>query len=253
MKVAMMQPTFLPWQGYFELLDSCDTFIFLDDFQFSLQSFQQRNLLFVNKGQKDWCTVPVLKDGSFLRPLNKTAINNSTPWKEKLWRGVSYNYIKADFFHEIEPFVQEWFFSKADNLADLNIGFIKLACKLMNIHPNFFYSSQIPSQSKRSGLVLDLLRATQATHYLCAHGAFSYMFEDKVFPVEGIEVLFQNYNCLPYKQAGTDVSFVPNLSVLDALFNIGPKATLDLIRKGKSLWDSWEDMLGLTVNREGRT
>jgi len=243
----MMQPTFLPWQGYFELLDSCDRFIFLDNFQFSLQSYHQRNQLFVNKGQQGWYSVPVFKEGSFLQPLNQTVINNSTIWKEKFWRGITYNYLKADFFHEIAPQVQAWFFSKADNLADLNIGFIKLACKLIDIHPNFFYSSQIPSQSKRSGLVLDLLKVTQATHYLCARGAFSYMVEDRVFPVEGIEVFFQNYNSLSYKQIGASSSFIPNLSVLDALFNIGPKATLDLIRKGKSRWSSWDEMLNLTV------
>lgn len=247
----MMQPAFLPWQGYFELLDSCDTFIFLNDFQFSLQSYQQRNLLFVNKGQAGWCTVPVFKDESFLRPLNKTAINNSTPWKEKLWRRITYNYAKADFFHEIGSHVQPWLFSKTDNLSDLNIGFIKLACKLMNICPNFLYSSDMPLQGKRSSLVLELLRITQATHYLCARGAFSYMLEDKVFPVDEVEVLFQNYNLFPYKQKGIKDCFIPNLSVLDVLFNIGPEAALALIRKGKSQWDSWENMLCLAAAKEG--
>ena len=250
MKVAMMQPAFLPWQGYFELLDSCDTFIFLDHFQFSLQGPQQRNRLMVNIGQADWVTVPVLKEGSFLQPINKTVINNAAPWREKLWRTIDYNYAKAGFFPEIGPQVQAWLFSKADNLADLNIGFIKLACRLMNICPNLLYSSKMSSQGKRSSLVLELLKAAQATHYLCARGAFGYMLEDKVFPVEDVEVLFQNYNALAYKQVGAKGSFIPNLSVLDALFNIGPEATLDLIRKGKSHWNSWEDMLRLTATKE---
>jgi len=64
-------------------------------------------------------------------------------------------------------------------------------------------------------------------------------------------VLFQNYNVLAYKQVGAKGSFIPNLSVLDALFNIGPEATLDLIHKGKSHWNSWEDMLRLTSAKEG--
>jgi hypothetical protein len=243
MKVAMMQPTFLPWQGYFELLNSCETFIFLDDFQFSLQSYQQRNRLFVNRGQADWCTVPVLKEGSFLQPLNQTVINNAIPWRDKLWRRITNNYTKADHFAEISPCVEEWLFLKTENLSDLNIGFIKLACQLMDIRPKFLYSSNMHAEGERSKLVLDLLKLTQATQYLSARGAFGYMHEDKVFPVGNIEVQFQNYNSLPYKQIGADGSFVPHLSVLDALFNLGPASTVDLIRKSKSRWDSWADMV----------
>ena len=67
MKVAMMQPTFLPWQGYFELIYQADCFIFLDDFQFSVQSYHQRNRLFVNRDQVGWYTVPVKKSNAFLR------------------------------------------------------------------------------------------------------------------------------------------------------------------------------------------
>jgi hypothetical protein len=244
MKVAMMQPTFLPWQGYFELLDSCDTFIFEDDFQFSTHSYQQRNRFFVKKLQPDWdwATVPVIK-GSSLQPLNKTLVNYSLPWREKLWRKIENSYLKTDYFSEIGPQVRSWLFLTTENLAELNIGFIKLACQMMDIHPKFLYSSQMPLQSKRSQLVLDLLRKSGATQYLCARGAFGYMYEDKKFPVEDIEVVFQNYNILPYKQIGAGDLFIPNLSILDALFNIGPTSTLALIRKGKSQWCAWSDMV----------
>ena len=238
----MMQPTLLPWQGYFELIAACDTFMFLDDFQFSLQSYQQRNRLFVNKGQAGWHTVPVLKAGSYLQPLNQTVINNTIPWREKFWRRITNNYSKADYFTELGPQVESWLFLRTENLAELNIGFIKLACHLMDIHPKFLYSSDVPKQGKRSQLILEFLRKTGATKYFCARGSFDYMFKDKIFPVDDVELQFQDYNPLPYKQVGTDGVFVPSLSILDALFNIGPKATLDLIREGKSRWVSWSEM-----------
>ena len=72
MNVAMMQPTFLPWQGFFSLVYQSDAFIFLNDFQFSFQSFHQRNRLFVNQNQVEWYTAVVDKKTSFLRPLNET-------------------------------------------------------------------------------------------------------------------------------------------------------------------------------------
>jgi hypothetical protein len=243
MNVAMMQPAFMPWQGFFELIYHSDIFILLDDFQFSVQSRHQRNRLFVNKGQVDWYSVPILKSESFKSPLNQTIINESTTWREKMWKRIQQNYSKTPYYPQIAPLVEKWLLEKSKSLAAQNIAFTKIVCDLLELKREFRLSSQHPSEQPRSQRVLELLHWCQAKRYYCARGSFAYMLEDAVFPVDDIEVLFQDFQPKAYNQRGAVDSFVPNLSVLDALFNVGPEQTAELIRNGTPQWLTWEDMV----------
>jgi hypothetical protein len=240
MNLAMMQPAFMPWQGFFELIYKSEIFIFLDDFQFSSQSFQHRNRFFVNNGQVGWYTVPVLK--SFKKPLSQTSIKETIPWREKMWRRIQQNYSKAKYFEEISPSIMTWLFSKVSSLSDLNIGFIKMVCGLLGYDRDFKLSSQLPSDSNRSERVIELLKWSNASRYYCAHGSFGYMQEDGVFPMNSIEILFQNFKPKNYPQVGSPGDFIQNLSVVDALLNIGPGKTAELIGFGTGTWLTWDEM-----------
>jgi hypothetical protein len=251
MNVGMMQPTFLPWQGFFELISRSDRFVFLDDFQFSVQSYHQRNRLFVNKGQVDWYSVPVLKSKSFKHPLNKTRINDAASWRKKTWKRIQQNYSKASFFRDIAPVIEGWLFSKVVSLAEQNMMFIKMVCEMIGIKTEFFMSHDIPSNKERSNRVVELLRWCEADVYYCANGSFGYMADDRVFPVESIKVLFQSFEPKPYRQVGSPNEFVPYMSVLDALMNVGSEETGSLIQGGTSQWMSWEEMTSSsTTQRE---
>jgi hypothetical protein len=243
MKIAMMQPTFLPWQGFFELVCKSDIFIILDDFQFSVQSYHQRNRLFVNKGQVDWYTVPVQKSVSFGRALKDVAINDKLPWRIKTWKRIQQNYSKTSYFGEIAPSIEKWLLNSYQSIAEQNIAFIKLICDILKIHTEIRLSSQYKTSAHRSHKVLELLRWCNATQYFCAKGSFEYMKEDAVFPVDDIEILFQNFTPKPYTQIGAIDEFVPFLSVLDSLLNIGHDQTLELINKGTAKWVTWTDMM----------
>lgn len=242
MNVAMMQPGFMPWQGLFELICSSDIFIFLDDFQFSVQSYDQRNKMFINKGKVGWYTVPVKKSISFKAPLNETSINETSPWREKMWKRIVSNYSKAPFFDDVAPPVEKWLFTREESLAGQNIAFIMLACGMLGLKREFRYSSGYPMRSRRSQRVLELLKACGAKRYLCAKGSFDYMLEDGVFPVSGIEVLFQDFKPKPYKQICASGDFTPFLSITDALMNIGGEATAKLVKSGTERWLSWKEM-----------
>lgn len=250
MNVAMMQPAFMPWQGLFELISKADIFIFLDDFQFSVQSYHQRNRFFVNKGQVDWYTVPVLKSISFGLPLNEARINEQAPWRQKAWKRIQQNYSKAPFFADLSPYVQKWMLTPADSLAEQNIAFIKLVCDLMGFQKDFRLSSQYPTEAKSSMRVLELLRWCEASHYYCAKGSFGYMREEGVFPVDDIEITFQDFVPQDYRQVGSPTLFVPYLSVLDALLNVGPQATAELVRNGTKKWLTWDEMITLHNEHE---
>ena len=251
MNVGMMQPTFLPWLGYFELIDKSDTFIFLDDFQFSVQSYHQRNRLFVNRGQVDWYTVPVKKSSSFRMPLNNVQMNEDIPWRMKSWKRIQQNYGKARYFKAYEAAIEQWLSSSYSHLAEQNITFIKMICEIIGIRKIFLKSSESASQKQRSERVLGLLKWANAHRYFCARGSFDYMLQDQAFPASDIEVLFQNFVPRAYPQVGSPDNYVPYLCILDALFNIGPDDTVALIKEGTKEWSTWEMMVSKKAEEAG--
>jgi len=246
-RVAIMQPTFLPWQGYFELIYQADRFVFADDAQFSHQSFHQRNRMFVNvkQGKVAWLSVPIQRE-SFRMPLNQARIAEAEPWRQKMWRQIEDNYARTPFFRPVAPAVKEWLLTPAESLAAQNIAFIRLACDLMGICREFRLTSTRSSGLSRSARAVDILRWCEADVYLSPRGSFGYMKSDGSFPVDGITALFQDFQPRPYTQTGFSGEFVPHLSVLDALFNEGPEVTLQLIRNGTPKWLAWDEMMTLS-------
>jgi hypothetical protein len=243
MKVGMMQPSFMPWQGFFELIVMSDIFIFLDDFQFSVQSYHQRNRLFVNKEQVDWYTAPVRKSLSFKAPLNQTRINEEVPWREKTWKRIQQNYAKAPYFSSVGPLFEQWIRVREPSLAAQNISFIRLVCRLLDIKREFRLSSEFAISTRSSQRVLDLLEQCEADTYYCARGSFRYMYEEGIFPVAHIDVLFQDFEPCAYTQIGSPRQFVPFLSIADALFNVGPGPTAEMVKGGTRTWQSWNEMV----------
>ena len=240
--VAMMQPTFLPWQGYFELIAHSDTFLFLDDFQYCERSFHSRNHIFVHQNKTGLMIVPLNKKKSFRPPLNEVEMLITDFWKNKIYRTLKSCYGKSLYYKEIEEKIIPFILQDHTNLAEYNISIIKQICSLLGINTEtkFKRSSEYAIHSQRSARIYDLLNVVQATTYLSAHGSFEYMLEDKVFPCE-IPVLFQNYIPQPYPQKHSK-EFVPYLSILDALFNVGSEKTLALIKTGTQTWLTWEMM-----------
>ena len=243
MKVAMMQPAFLPWQGFFALIYHAEVFVVLDDFQFSVQSYHQRNRMFIAPGQVGWYTVPVEKQASFKMPLNQTRIDESGPWRKKMIRRIQQNYGKTPFYGEIFPWVESWLGEQAETLAAQNVAFIRWVMGMFGWKRDLRFSSSCPSEETRSHRVLELLRWCDASRYYSAHGSFGYMQEDGVFPVPEIELKYQEFTPHPYSQAGSPDTFTPDLSVLDALFNIGATQTAQLIVEASGHWLNWDERM----------
>lgn len=242
-KVAMMQPCFLPWQGLFELIYKSDTFIFLDDFQFVVQSHHTRNKLFVNKNQVDYYNVPIQKSKCFKLNFNEVLIVDNPQWKKKLLRTLEYNYRNTHFFSEIFPKIKNIISEEYKILSELNIALIKEICSILKIESEFYYSSdftdETKSDSSRTKRVTELLDWIGANEYLSAFGSFDYMKED-MFDYKKYPVVFQNYIPKSYLQIHSK-EFIPYLSILDALFNIGAKETLALIKNGTEKWLDWRE------------
>ncbi len=240
MDVAMMQPAFMPWQGYFALMEAADLFVFLDDFQFCSRSWHQRNRLLVAPDKADWYTVPVSKLNGSRQPLNLMPLAD-TEWREALWRKLEMNYSRHPFFDTISPMVREWLLQSHDSLAAFDMQFIRSAAKLMGLDCKFVQSSEIGVDGRRSDAILNMLRRLEANKYLSARGSFEYMLEDGVFPDESVETVFLDFEPVVHPQLGT-TGFIAYLSVLDALMNLGPADTLAAVRDGVRGWTDWGTM-----------
>ena len=137
-----------------------------------------------------------------------------------------------------------------ETLSIQNIAFIKFVSSLLDYKGEFQYSSNLPSNKLRSDRVEELLRWCDAKTYFCAKGSYDYMLEDGIFPLLDISVCFQDYYIEPYPQIGSKNEFIPYLSILDALMNIGPDRTREYVVNGTKKWIVWDEMKSKILNEQ---
>jgi hypothetical protein len=236
-----MQPTFLPWQGYFALIANADCFVFLDDFQFSRRSYHHRNRIFISQQNASWMTVPVEHNGT-----RNCAITEAYPilkdgFRKKFSSCLRHSYSKTTYFDLIYPKIINWIDSEWTDLASLNMSFICMVSKWLNFSTSFSRSSEFPSSKKRSGRIVDLLMNFGARSYLSAPGSFDYMIADDIFPLKKVDTYFQQFESVRYPQHQS-ADFISQLSVLDALFHVGPAETRNLIYAGQKSFIPWDEM-----------
>lgn len=241
-RVALMQPTFLPWVGYFALLEAADVFVFLDDFQFVRRSFHQRNRLFRSDGAVDWITLPVEHAGTDARAtLAEVKPAADARARKKLFSTLRHDYARTPFFQQLAPEVEAWLLAEHQSLAALNIAFVRWAAAKLGLTTPTRLSSEFGSQGRRSARLADLLQRLGAATYLSARGSAGYMMEEGVFPLSAVETFFQHHQPAPYPQVHS-AQFVPYLSVLDLLFQAGPERAREVVRAGARPFDDWETM-----------
>jgi len=222
MKIAILQPSYLPWLGYFDQMARCDRFIFLDDVQYTRRDWRNRNKIRTRDGWT-WLTVPVVQKDRFSQSLLETRIDNSSDWRSRHRKAVQHNYAKAPHFGLYFPYFEsiwnkEWHF-----LADLCLETTQHLKTVLNIATPTRRSSEMPVSGTKAEKILNLCRRLEATHYLSGDAAENYLAgsaED--FLRNGIQVEYHGYGHPTYTQRFP--GFVPYLSVIDLLFNHGGKS-----------------------------
>ncbi len=228
MIVCIMQPTYLPWIGYFDLIDQSDTFVVLDTVALSRQSWQQRNRIATAQGPL-WLTVPVQRQPD--QPIAEVTIDNARPWRRKHWASLEMNYRRAPFWPEYSPALRRVYDREWTSLADLNLELIQLLCTLAGIPGDFILASALgPLAGGRDGRLVEICRHFGADTYLSPLGALAYLEADTGFADAGIDLTFQNYRHPTYPQPWTP--FQDHVSFVDALMNIGPEAAA-VMRDGR--------------------
>jgi hypothetical protein len=231
MKVAIHQPQYLPWLGYFDKVDQADCFVVLDTVQFKKNEWQNRNRIRTTRGWQ-WITVPVLH--RFPQALNEVVIDNSIPWVRKHLHALIANYDGSAFFAVHRPFFEALYGQRWDRLSDLNLQALRYLLKAFEIETRLVLASDpdLAVEGTATARLVAICQALGADTYLSGAGGHNYL-DLRQFDRAGIEVVFQDFRCPDYKQRFE--GFVPNLSIVDLLFNCGGKDGIAMLRTARAL------------------
>lgn len=226
MRCAIMQPTYLPWVGYFNLISQVDIFVFLDDVQFERRSWQSRNRILLD-AQEHWLTVPVHSERQTQR-LDTIQIDFTQKWQRKHVLGLEQAYRKAPYFEEIGMVLECLQQANGMTLANLNIQIIQMVAQVMNLKTKFITASSLSLPHSRSQHLLNICEALDCQEYLSPIGSQAYLIEDGIFQESSIQLSFQNYIPQPYPQVKAPI-FKSHLSILDLIANIGIQKTVQQV------------------------
>ncbi|GAX62907.1 hypothetical protein SCALIN_C45_0065 [Candidatus Scalindua japonica] len=229
MKIAIHQPEFLPWLGFFYKMILADLYVVFDHVQFKKRYFENRNKIVFQSGDTSWINVPVKTKGKYTQSINEVEIDNDQKWKSKMLTKIQHCYRSAPYFEEYyHDFVSLLDDREYDKLIDLNMEIINFIRKKLDITvPMLFSSSMDVGSSEGSDLILKICLVNNANTYLCGASGKDYLNVEN-FDKNGIVIEWLDYQPPVYKQLCQQ--FTPYMSILDLLFNYGSKS-LGIIMK----------------------
>lgn len=228
MKGVILQPTYLPWLGYFEMIDSSDVFIVFDHVQFEKKSWQHRNKIKTANGVIS-LTVPVQKMPQKTRICDIKISYERKDVLKKHFKAIELAYKKAPYFEKYKPLFEKIYSKKHILLRDLNVEIIKLICDILGIKKKIIFSSELnlkDENMQKTEKVINLCKNQQITHLYDAKGAETFL-DRALFQKESILIDFQEFSHPEYPQLWGE--FVPYISIIDLIFNQGNKS-LSVIR-----------------------
>lgn len=228
MRIAIMQPGYLPWLGFFELMHNCDLFVIFDDVQYTKKDWRSRNRIRSKNGWF-WLTVPVLTGGKRFQLISEARIDYTTNWQLKHLRAVEINYCKARFFKEYFPGFKEILSHRHDYLIDLDLEIIYWLSEELGVSGKpVLKSSTLGAKGKRQEKVIEVCKKLGARELYDSKAASNFLnVED--FKTEGINIIFQNYDHPAYAQVYEP--FIPYMSTIDLLFNCGQNSLPIILNK----------------------
>tara|TARA_Y100000310_G_scaffold155226_1_gene154705 strand:- start:1035 stop:1745 length:711 start_codon:yes stop_codon:yes gene_type:complete len=214
------QPVYLPWLGLFHKISLAETFVYFDQVQYLPKDWMNRNKIRTKDGSI-LLTVPVLRKGYRDLKTSEIEINNSTNWQKKHLRSISLNYKKSPYFENYIPFFEDVYSRKWEFLGDLNEYMLKWFLDELGIKVNFLNAKNFKFQGEKSSLILNMCKKLDASTYIFGTLGKDYANVHE-FEKNNIKLIFQDYNHPKYSQLYNE--FVSHLSVIDLLFNHGPKS-----------------------------
>lgn len=226
---AIMQPTYLPWLGYFELISNSDIFVFFDDVQFVKRSWHHRNKIKLHEGEL-MLSVPVLSKGKSGQKINEVLIDNEGNWRKKHMQSIVLNYQKTRYFHDYIEELNNIYSNNYTHLLDLNVTLIKFLMDKIGIKTKTMMSSELQVEGEKNEKIVGICKKVKADVLYDAAGAQD-ILDQVYFEQNNVKLVFQKYEHPVYRQHG---KFVPYMSTLDLLFNEG-NGSLEIINCGRNM------------------
>ncbi len=217
MIVAVHQPQYLPWLGYFDKICRADIFCFLDSVQYKKNDWQNRNRIKTSQGWQ-WLTVPVRYQ--FPARICDVKVNPTVKWRQKHLQALVTNYRRAPFFKQYIDLYERVYAEDWEHVSELNIHFIERLKEALGLGPKpAIRSSRLDLREEPTDRLIDICNAVKADTYLSGQDGIKYMDLER-FKENGIEVIIQEFRHPVYPQMFA--GFEPQMSVVDLLFNCGP-------------------------------
>jgi hypothetical protein len=230
-RVAIMQPTYLPWIGYFGLMDSVDLFIFLDNVQFSRRTWQQRNQIKTPQGMQ-WLSIPVSSKGKREQLIMDVEIDEASKFQNDHIKAIKLNYQKCPFYQEYSAGLFDVYERRKSNkLIDLTIPLISFFADKLGIKTPILRSSSLDSIGIKADLLASICMEVGATEYVSPPGSRAYLDESDAFAKCGIVQSYFSFRHPSYPQINGE--FISNMAAIDLIFNCGSES-LNIIRDGSA-------------------
>ena len=228
MRVSIHQPSYFPWLGLLDKINSSDKFILLDTVQLNDNAFQSRNIFLNHRGEVEYLTIPIIKKDYQSKSIKELKVVDKR-WQKKHHGFIIANYKKHPFFDEVYPIIEFIYSKKYTFLVDILSDSMEMSYKLFDITTETILASDLDIEDglTKDSLVLAQLKAINASTYLSGTGAKAYQDEQK-FQKENILLEYQSFSHPHYKQKNAK-EFELGLSALDVVFNLGKEESRRLL------------------------
>lgn len=216
--VGIIQSNYIPWRGYFDFMDDVDLFIYLDDVQYTIRDWRNRNKIKTRDGLI-WVTVPVIFSRNNIENIEGVKIDYSQKWVEKHINSIRHAYSKSPYFKQYAEAFFDILNKRFETISELNVTINNWVMQHLAIKTRISMSSDFSPVGSKTDRLIDILKKTGATSYLSGPSAKGYIEVEK-FKEAGIGLEYKVYEYPDYPQLHG--SFEPHVSVLDLLFNCGP-------------------------------
>ena len=217
-KIAILQSNYIPWKGYFDLINMVDEFILYDDMQYTRRDWRNRNKVKTTKGLQ-WLTVPVEVKGKYFQKINETKVSDKE-WSKKHWQQLKQNYSKAKYYNEYKDLFEELYLNcNEEYLSRINYKFITTICNILGIETKIRNSSEFNLVEGQTQKLLEICKQCNADIYISGPAAKDY-FDEELAKKENIEVEWMDYS--GYKEYNQLYPpFEHGVTILDLIFNEG--------------------------------
>ncbi len=231
-RVAIVQSNYIPWKGYFDLIDSVDEFVLYDDMQYTRRDWRNRNRIKTAQGTQ-WLTIPVQVKGRYEQQIDETNVSDPA-WAERHWATLAQAYARADCFDAVAPSLSETYASLTDpSLSLINRRLIEAICELLSIRTKLSWSTEYDARGRKTERLVSLCKAAGASEYVSGPAAKAYL-DAADFEAEGIAVSWFDYSGYPeYPQPYPP--FEHKVSIVDLLFCTGRDARRYVKRLGATV------------------